>query len=105
MGIADATNDFISNDDVQTSMANLKRATDKLSAQSSVFASNLTVIQNRSTFTKSMIDTLKEGSDALTMADQNEESTNLLTLNTRQQLAQTTLSLAAQSDAAVTRLF
>jgi hypothetical protein len=39
------------------------------------------------------------------MADQNEESTNLLTLNTRQQLAQTTLSLAAQSDAAVTRLF
>lgn len=105
MGIADATNDFISNDDVQTAMANLKRATDKLSAQSSVFASNLTVIQNRSTFTKNMIDTLNEGSDALTMADQNEESTNLLTLNTRQQLAQTTLSLAAQSDAAVTRLF
>lgn len=105
MGIADATNDFISNDDVQAAMANLKRATDKLSAQSSVFASNLTVIQNRSTFTKNMIDTLNEGSDALTMADQNEESTNLLTLNTRQQLAQTTLSLAAQSDAAVTRLF
>jgi len=105
MGIADATNDFISNDDVQAAMANLKRATDKITAQSSVFASNLTVIQNRSTFTKNMIDTLKEGSDALTMADQNEESTNLLTLNTRQQLAQTTLSLAAQSDAAVTRLF
>ena len=105
MGIADATNDFISNDDVQAAMANLKRTTDKITAQSSVFASNLTVIQNRSTFTKNMIDTLNEGSDALTMADQNEESTNLLTLNTRQQLAQTTLSLAAQSDAAVTRLF
>ena len=41
-----------------------------------------------------MIQTLNSGADALTMADQNEESANLLALNTRQSLAQTTLSIS-----------
>jgi flagellin-like hook-associated protein FlgL len=52
-----------------------------------------------------MIQTLNTGADALTMADQNEESANLLALNTQQQLAQTALSLASQANAAITRLF
>ena len=74
-------------------------------AQSAVFAANQTVIQNRTSFTNSMIQTLNTGADALTMADQNEESANLLALNTQQQLAQTALSLASQANAAITRLF
>ena len=105
LGIANSTNSFISNDDVDVASANLKRASDKIAAQSAVFAANQTVIQNRSTFTKSLVDTLNAGSDSLTAADQNQESANLLALNTQQQLAQSTLSLASQANAAITRLF
>lgn len=105
LGIANATNSFISNDDVEVASSNLKRASDKIASQAAIFAANQTVIQNRTTFTNAMIQTLNAGADALTMADQNEESANLLALNTRQSLAQTTLSLASQADAAITRLF
>ena len=51
-----------------------------------------------------MVDTLQAGSDALVIADPNEEGANLLALNTRAQIAQTTLSMASQSDSAVMRL-
>ena len=105
LGIANSTNSFISNDDVDVASANLKRASDKIAAQSAVFAANQTVIQNRSTFTKTLVDTLNAGADSLTAADQNQESANLLALNTQQQLAQSTLSLASQANAAITRLF
>ena len=105
LGIANSTHSFISNDDVDVASANLKRASDKIAAQSAVFAANQTVIQNRSTFTKTLVDTLNAGADSLTAADQNQESANLLALNTQQQLAQSTLSLASQANAAITRLF
>ncbi|MFM8607299.1 MAG: flagellin [Hyphomicrobiales bacterium] len=105
LGIANSTNAFISNDDVDVASANLKRAIDKISSQAAIFSANQTVIQNRTSFTNSMIQTLNTGADALTMADQNEESANLLALNTQQQLAQTALSLASQANAAITRLF
>ena len=105
LGIANSTNSFISNDDVDVASANLKRAIDKISSQSAIFSANQTVIQNRTSFTNSMIQTLNSGADALTMADQHEESANLLALNTQQQLAQTALSLASQANAAITRLF
>ena len=105
LGIANSTHNFISNDDVDVATSNLKKASDKIAAQSAVFAANQTVIQNRSTFTKNLMDTLNAGSDSLTAADQNQESANLLALNTQQQLAQTTLSLASQANAAITRLF
>lgn len=105
LGIANATHSFISNDDVDVASANLKRAIDKISSQAAIFSSNQTVIQNRTSFTNAMINTLNSGADALTMADQNEESANLLALNTQQQLSQTALSLASQANAAITRLF
>jgi flagellin-like hook-associated protein FlgL len=41
----------------------------------------------------------------LTVADVNQESTNLVTLQTRQQLALQSLSIATQSEQAVLRLF
>jgi flagellin-like hook-associated protein FlgL len=76
-----------------------------LQAQSSSFGSSLSIVQIRQEFTKEMINTLNVGADNLTLADQNEEGANLLALNTRQQLSQTALSLAAQAQQAVLRLF
>jgi flagellin-like hook-associated protein FlgL len=63
------------------------------------------VLKNRQDFTHSMMLALGTGADGLVLADQNEEGANLLALNTRQQLSQTALSLAAQADQAVLRLF
>jgi hypothetical protein len=76
-----------------------------LQTQSGSFGSSLAIVQIRQEFTKSMINTLEVGADNLTLADANEEGANLLALNTRQQLSQTALSLAAQAQQAVLRLF
>jgi flagellin len=68
-------------------------------------SNSLTIIQTRETFTKDLIATLNEGSDKLTVADQNEEGAKLLALQTRQQLGVTALSLASQAQQSVLRLF
>lgn len=68
-------------------------------------ANDLSVIQTREVFTKNIINTLTEGADKLTVADQNEEGAKLLALQTRQQLGVTSLSLASQSQQSILRLF
>ena len=73
--------------------------------QASAFGANLTTVQTRQDFTKDLINTLQTGADNLVLADTNEEGANLLALQTRQQLSTTALSLAAQADQAVLRLF
>ena len=76
-----------------------------LRSQAQSLGSNLSTVQIRQDFTKSMINTLKTGADSLTLADTNEEGANLLALQTRQQLSSTALSFAAQADRNVLRLF
>ncbi len=90
---------------LETRVERLGDALTMLQTQSSAFGSSLSIVQVRQEFTKGMINTLEVGADNLTLADSNEEGANLLALNTRQQLAQTTLSLAAQAQQAVLRLF
>lgn len=79
-------------------LTKLSTALGSLRSQSSAFGSNLSMVQNRQDFTKSMMNTLKGGADNLTLADQNEEGANLLALNTRAQLATSALSFASQGD-------
>jgi flagellin len=105
LGIGAAGNKFQANSDINTALTSLTSAVDKLRSQASTFGSNLSVVQNRQDFTKDFIDTLETGADQLVLADQNEEAAKLLTLNTRQQLSQTALSLASQADQGVLRLF
>jgi flagellin len=66
---------------------------------------NVTFLQNRLNFSSQYIATLQGGSDKLVVADVNQESTNLVTLQTRQQLAIQSLSIATTSEQAVLRLF
>ena len=68
-------------------------------------ANDLSIVQFRRDFTEQTINTLQSGADDLVVADQNEEGANLLALQTRQALGTTSLSLAAQSQQAVLRLF
>jgi flagellin len=67
--------------------------------------SNVSLLQTRLSFTANYITTLSGGSSKLTVADVNLESTNLVTLQTRQSLAIQSLSIATASEQAVLRLF
>ena len=97
--------EFQNNADIDEVLANIDAALGTLRTQAAKFGSNLTTVQTRQDFTKNMINNLQVGSDALVLADTNEEGANLLALQTRQQLSTTALSLSAQADQAVLRLF
>jgi len=106
LGIASAVDaDFNSDTTLDARLETLQTALNTLRSQSSSFGSNLSIVQNRESFTKAMINTLETGADNLVLADSNEEGANLLALQTRQQLSTTALSLSAQADQAVLRLF
>ncbi len=76
-----------------------------LRTQAATFGTKLGTVETRQNFTKSLIQTLETGADNLVLADTNEEGANMLALQTRQQLSTTALSLSAQADQAVLRLF
>jgi flagellin len=96
---------FQSNTTIDSTLDSLDTALSSLRTQASAFGSTLTTVQTRQDFTKSLINTLQTGGDALVLADTNEEGANMLALQTRQQLSSTALSLASQADQAVLRLF
>ena len=100
-----STNNWAGATDIATASTQLTAALTTLRSQSQSLSSNLQTVQVRQDFTKSMINTLQTGADNLTLADSNEEGANLLALQTRQQLSTTALSLAAQADQNVLRLF
>ena len=97
--ISNATSHF---DAVYTALNN-SISTFQAAAQS--LGSNVSFLQTRLQFTEQYITTLQGGASKLTVADVNQESTNLVTLQTRQQLAIQSLSIATQSEQAVLRLF
>ncbi|MAU60025.1 MAG: hypothetical protein CMI62_04750 [Parvibaculum sp.] len=90
--------------DIDADIALLDSATSTLREQASTFGANLSVVQNRQDFTKNLIGVLEGGAGDLTLADTNEEAANLLALQTRQSLAQTSLSLANQAEQSVLSL-
>jgi flagellin len=105
LAIDAAANSWAADADIDAALADLTAGLTTLRSQAKTFGSNLSTVQTRQDFTKSMINTLRTGADSLTLADPNEEGANLLALQTRQQLSTTALSLAAQADQNVLRLF
>jgi len=105
LGIVGSQNGLQDNFDINTALTNVNNALTALQNQSSTYAANVSVIQARTEFTKEMINTLKTGTNDLTLADPNEEGASLLALQTRQSLSSTALSLATQADQNVLRLF
>ncbi|MBR1604686.1 MAG: flagellin [Alphaproteobacteria bacterium] len=80
-------------------------AISKLRTFASDFGNNYSIVETRESFTTNLINVLEEGADKLTLADMNEESANMLALQTRQQLAINSLSLASQAAQSVLKLF
>lgn len=66
---------------------------------------NSSMLSIRQEFTNSLINTLQGGAGDLVNADLNEESANMLALQTRQSLGTISLSIAQQSEQSVLRLF
>jgi len=83
----------------------LNTALATLRTQGGTLAANLAILSTRQQFIVDMVNVLAEGATKLTVADTNEEGANMLLLQTRQQLGTTALSLSAQANAAVLRLF
>lgn len=100
-GAADTIGDVA----IQNMLTSLSTAIATLRAEASGLGANQAIVKTRQDFTMSMINHLKIGADSLTLADVNEEGAKLISLNTRGQLAQTSLSLASQREQGVLRLF
>jgi flagellin len=105
LGINNAAGNWASAANIDAASADLTAALTTLRSESQTLSANLSTVQIRQDFTKAMVNTLTNGSATLTLADSNEEGANLLALQTRQQLSTTALSLAAQADQNVLRLF
>jgi flagellin len=96
---------FQANATINNTISALNTALTNVQAQTETFGTNASTIQVRQDFTKNLINTLTSGSDNLVLADQNQESANLLTLQTRQQLSISALSISNQAQQAVLKLF
>ncbi len=93
------------NEAIDASISELENAITSLRNMASEFGNNYSIVESRENFTERLINVLEEGSDKLTLADMNEESANMLALQTRQQLAINSLSLASQAAQSVLSLF
>jgi hypothetical protein len=104
LGLKPTTNNFQSDDEINTALNQLTTATASLRAQSSTFGSNLSVVQNRQDFSKNLINILDTGSANLTNADLNEEAANSQALSTRQSIGISALSLANTAQQGILQL-
>ncbi|MES0870453.1 flagellin [Pseudovibrio sp. SCP19] len=89
---------------IENSLDQVREAQLSLRAQASTFGTNLSVVTNRQDFTADLINTLEVGAGKLTLADSNLEGANLAALNTQNQIATSTLSLATQAGQSVLQL-
>ena len=96
--------DFIDNAATNKILTNLNTASSTLRSEASSLGSNLSIVQVRQDFNKSLIDVLQTGSSNLTLADTNQEAANSQALSTRQSIAVSALSLANQSQQSVLQL-
>ncbi|MFG7488683.1 flagellin [Methylorubrum rhodesianum] len=95
---------FLLDTDIKGTLTKLGSASDTLRSASSTFGSNLSVVQNRQSFSKNLINVLDTGAANLTNADLNLEAANSQALSTRQSLGISALSLANQAQQGILQL-
>ncbi len=102
LALADVT--FTDDASINDALAAIDTALGTVRSTAATLGADLSTIQVRQDFTANLINSLEAGAGDLTLADLNEEGANLLTLQTRQSLASTSLSFATQSDQSVLQL-
>ncbi len=99
------TKEWKTAEDIEKSISELEEAIGSLRSFASEFGNYYSIVTTRQDFTENLINVLEEGADKLTLADMNQESANMLALQTAQQLAVNSLSLASQASQSILRLF
>ncbi len=105
LNVSAAANSWAANANLDAANTQLDAALVTLRSKAATLGSNTSVISSRNDFITSMVNNLNAGANDLTSADPNEESANMLALQTRQQLGIATLGLANTSQQAILRLF
>ena len=95
---------FTSAEKIQEFREKVVTAREDVRQFSSRITTDLNVISTRRDFAEKTQQTLNAAADDLTLADQNEEAAKLSALQTRQQLANQSLSIAVQSQQSVLQL-
>jgi flagellin len=96
---------FQDNSTINSAVSSIQTALTNVQAQTETFGTNASTIQIRQSFTQQLVNVLQTGANNLVLADQNQESANLLTLQTQQQLEISALSIANQANQSVLKLF
>ena len=91
--------------DIAETLQKLRIVSTQMFSSAECLGSYNSVLSTRKDFAENLINVLTEGADKLTLADMNEESANMLALQTRQQLAINSLSLASQASQSILKLF
>lgn len=99
LGLTDRS--FQSLNRLRTSLDQVRDARGTLREYNASIASDLNIIQTRQDFTRQSIDTLKNGSDDLTLTDLNEAGAAFLSLQTRQSIQ---FSILSQQDSSIADL-
>lgn len=91
--------------DISQSLSEIANAVNSIRSFNTELGNHFSIISTRQEFTESLVNLLTEGYDKLTLADMNEESANMLALQTRQQLAVNAFSLSSQTAQNILKLF
>jgi len=105
LGSTSISGNFQVDTEIRNAVSAIDTAINSVKTQATTFESNAAIIYNRQDFIKNMVTTLSNGADDLGAADINQSAAELLALQTRQQLALTTLSLTQSQGQSVLRLF
>lgn len=105
LSVTAAANSWAATSDSTADLALIDDAITTVRGTTKTLGTNSALLSIRADFTDNLVNTLKAGAGELVNADLNEESANMLALQTRQQLGTTALSMASQAEQAVLRLF
>jgi len=105
VGFTAATVSWSTAANIDTSITEAKTALSTLRTTSSGFSADLGLLTTREDFTGELIETLEAGAGLLVNASLEEESANLLALQTRQSLGTSALTFANQVQNSVLQLF
>ena len=96
---------FNSSEGITAASNDLDAAITMLRTQSQLFGSGSSVLTTRDAFTSKQVNLSLEGADNLTNADLDEEASNALMLQVREQIGATTIGMAAKSSENILKLF
>ena len=105
LGFTTDTVNFNASGVIDIAIADAKTALDNLRTVAGGFGTDLTILQTRDQFTDDLISSLDTGAGLLINANLEEESANLLALQTRQALGTSALAFSNQAQQSILQLF